>query len=83
MVKMQSLGMEIQKSVFLFSCRLPLPPGAMSTVWQNEDRFIDNYFMKFKVSIIKIMPCVEGDRSDCQLEANSFARSRRLRSMTV
>ena len=27
---------------------------------------------------IKIMPCVEGDRSDCQPEASSIARSRRL-----
>ena len=29
-------------------------------------------------SIIKIMPCVEGDRSDCQPEASFIARSRRL-----
>ena len=28
---------------------------------------------------IKIMPCVEGDRSDCQPEASSIARNRRLR----
>ena len=34
-------------------------------------------------NIIKIMPCVEGDRSDCQLEENSIARSRRLRSVVV
>ena len=27
--------------------------------------------------------CVEGDRSDCQPEASSFARSRRLRTMVV
>ena len=33
--------------------------------------------------IIKIMPCVEGDRSDCQPEANSIARSRRLRAVVV
>ena len=32
---------------------------------------------------IKIMPCVEGDRSDCQPEASSIARSRRLRAMVV
>ena len=32
---------------------------------------------------IKIMPCVEGDRSDCQPEASSTARSRRLRAMVV
>ena len=36
-----------------------------------------------KVKIIKIMPCVEGDRSDCQPEASSTARSRRLRAMVV
>ena len=33
--------------------------------------------------IIKIMPCVEGDRSDCQPEASSIAGSRRLRAMVV
>ena len=33
--------------------------------------------------IIKIMPCVEGDRSDCQPEVSSIARSRRLRAMVV
>ena len=33
--------------------------------------------------IIKIMPCVDGDRSDCQPEASSIARSRRLRAMVV
>ena len=32
---------------------------------------------------IKIMPCVEGDRSDCQPEASSIARSQRLRAMVV
>ena len=32
---------------------------------------------------IKIMPCVEGDRSDCQPEASSIARSRRLRATVV
>ena len=31
-----------------------------------------------KSNNIKIMPCVEGDRSDCQPEASSIARSRRL-----
>ena len=35
------------------------------------------------VYIIKIMPCVEGDRSDCQPKASSIARSRRLRAMVV
>ena len=34
-------------------------------------------------SNIKIMPCVEGDRSDCQPETSSIARSRRLRAMVV
>ena len=32
---------------------------------------------------MKVMPCVEGDRSDCQAEANSVARSRRLSAMVV
>ena len=32
---------------------------------------------------IKIMPCVKGDRSDCQPEASSIARSRRLRAVVV
>ena len=36
-----------------------------------------------ELCIIKIMPCVEGDRSDCQPEASSIARSRRLRVMVV
>ena len=35
------------------------------------------------INNIKIMPCVEGDRSDCQPEASSIARSRRLRAMVV
>ena len=34
-------------------------------------------------SIIKIMPCVEGDRSDCQPEANSTARRQKLRAEVV
>ena len=34
-------------------------------------------------NIIKIMPCVEGDRPDCQPEASSIALSRRLRAMVV
>ena len=36
-----------------------------------------------KDNTIKIMPCVEGDRSDGQPEASSIARSRRLRAMVV
>ena len=32
---------------------------------------------------MKIMPCVEGDISDCQAEANSVARSWRLSAMVV
>ena len=35
------------------------------------------------IEIIKIMPCVEGDRSDCQPEASSIAQSRRMRAMVV
>ena len=30
-----------------------------------------------RVDIIKIMPCVEGDRSDCQPEASSNAQGRK------
>ena len=33
--------------------------------------------------IIKIMPCLEGDRSDSQPEANSITRSWRPRAMMV
>ena len=33
--------------------------------------------------IIKIMPCAESDRSDCQPYASSVARSRRLRAVVV
>ena len=40
-------------------------------------------FSFFIYNNIKIMPCVEGDRSDCQPEASSIARSRRLRAMVV
>ena len=31
----------------------------------------------------KIMPCVEGDKSDCQPTASSIAQSWRLRAMVV
>ena len=34
---------------------------------------------RLQATNIKIMPCVEGDRSDCQPEASSIARSRRLK----
>ena len=37
----------------------------------------------FRIDNIKIMPCVEGDRSDCKPEASSTARSRRLRAVVV
>lgn len=30
--------------VFKKFCRLPLPPGAFSTLWKNEDRFKKTYF---------------------------------------
>ena len=29
------------------------------------------------------MPCVEGDKSDCQPEASSIARSQRLRAVVI
>lgn len=40
---------ELWKSAFLCEqlkvfCRLPLPPGAFSTLWKNEDRFKKTYF---------------------------------------
>ena len=35
------------------------------------------------VNNIKVMPCIEGDRSDFQPEVSSIARSRRLRAMVV
>ena len=38
---------------------------------------------KWFYNIIKIMLCVEGDKSDCQPEASSIARSRRLRAVVV
>ena len=41
------------------------------------------FIASMSCDIIKIMPCVEGDRSDCQPEASSIARSRRLRAMVV
>ena len=34
-----------------------------------------------KLGSIKIMPCVEGDRSDCQPKASSIAQSRRSMSL--
>ena len=30
--------------------KLPLPPGAMSTIWDNHDTFISKYFEKIPVS---------------------------------
>ena len=62
--------------------------------FEHSERGI-NYFRKVlnsriirilttsSVNIIKIMPYVEGDRSECQPEASSIARSRRLRAMVV
>ena len=35
------------------------------------------------MNIIKIMPSVEGDRSDCQPEASSIAQSRSLRAVAI
>lgn len=35
-------------SLHLF-CRLPLPPGTMSTLWKADDRFKKTYFTKFPV----------------------------------
>ena len=41
-------------------------------------------FLAFRtLSIIKTMPCVVDDRSDCQPEASSIARSQRLRALVV
>ena len=30
--------------------RLPLPPGAMSTIWKNDEKFVKTYFTKFPVN---------------------------------
>jgi hypothetical protein len=29
--------------------RLPLPPGAMSMMWRNDEKFVRTYFTKFPV----------------------------------
>ena len=28
-------------------CKLPLPPGTFTTLWQNDKRFVESYFMRF------------------------------------
>ena len=38
---------------------------------------------KVNTEVYTTMPCVEGDRSDCQPKASSTARSRRLRAMVA
>ena len=50
--------------------------------WTGGKNSLD-YLEKKYGNIIKIMPCVEGDRSDCQPEASSTAQSRRLREVVV
>ena len=40
------------EGMFLKCLRLPLPPGAMSTMWRNEERFLKTYFTKFPVSLL-------------------------------
>lgn len=37
----------------LFYLRLPLPPGAFSGLWENEETFQKLYFQKFPVRIMK------------------------------
>ena len=51
---------------------------------ERQIKLVNHTNIKDKsTNIIKIMPCVGGNRSDCQPEANSIARSRRLRAMVV
>ncbi|MCB2101731.1 MAG: propionyl-CoA synthetase, partial [Rhodobacterales bacterium] len=28
-------------------CKLPLPPGTLPTLWQNDDRYVDSYLAQF------------------------------------
>lgn len=37
----------------IFNLRLPLPPGAFSGLWENQETFQKLYFQKFPVRIIK------------------------------
>jgi len=32
------------------ACKLPLPPGTLSTLYEADDRFRMTYFQKYKVS---------------------------------
>jgi hypothetical protein len=33
-------------------CKLPLPPGTMSTLYKAPERFLEVYFSKYKVSYV-------------------------------
>ena len=60
-------------------------PTDRDEIEEENDKWDDNLMDKLeeRFNNIKIMPYVEGDRSDCQPEASSIARSRRLRAVVV
>lgn len=39
--------------LIIYFFRLPLPPGAFSTLWESEDRFRDTYYQTIPVCIIQ------------------------------
>lgn len=39
----------------LFNLRLPLPPGAFSGLWENQETFQKLYFKKYPVRILKLI----------------------------
>ena len=41
------------------------------------------YYFLSRYFLIKVMPYVEGDRSDCQPEASSIAQNRRMTAVVV
>ena len=61
---------EIKNAAFICICL------AANSLCRNDSLISEEY-------IIKIMTCAEGNKSDCQPEASSIARSRRLRTMVV
>ena len=73
------LCFESVKEFRLFSITVTIPQRHVP----RKIQFQKHLSRKTLYDIIKIMPCVEGDRSDCQPKASSIARSRRLRAMVV
>ena len=63
-----------------------LPRGQVQAFYpkRNERRvLVFTTLSRTLWNTIKIMPCAEGDRSDCQPEASSIVRSGRLRAVVV